>query len=135
MKFAILAAIVAAATTVPTVAAATADDPFGDTPIGHGPFQSIFLEIGGILDTSSDPGQTCTYELATPFSVERQIGHAGPVWTISGTTTDTFVASWESPIHITTIQTEEGEPIVTSCINQHGQEINLYNPNCQVPEP
>jgi hypothetical protein len=132
MKHFILAGIVAAAIMVPTVTAALVDDPFGgDTPIGHAEFQTICLEIDGLLGNSPEGDDTCTYEISTPFSEERQIGAAGPVWTISGTTTDTFVATWHTPIDITTEQTE-GEPVVTSCVNQHGQPINLHSANCQL---
>src|SRR5262245_51999025 len=100
MKLAILAALVAAATTIPTVTPTAAEDPFGDTKIGHAEFLTICDSIDGIYDGSAE---TCTYEISTPFSVEREIGRSGRFWTISGTTTDIFVATWESPVRITTV--------------------------------
>ena len=111
---------------------ALADNPFAP-PLGAGPFMSACESVGGTCECEGAT-KTCTYFVVTPFAESHQLGSSGQSWTISGTTTDTYVVIWSGPIDITGPElTEEGEPVVTSCVNQRGQQIDLRSRFCQLP--
>lgn len=97
--------------------------------MGFSAFRTACEGLGGTL-SGSGSGATCTHTVVNEFEDVQTSGPPG--WTVSGTTTETHVSTWQNASTPVTTDVSE-ETVITSCTNPGGQEMNTSHQHCQLP--